>query len=58
MKGSRLADKIIQEQRREESFRKLVIRKECIINNKKQCDKCRYIDICENKETRAYKPSL
>lgn len=49
MKGSRLADKIIQEQRREESFRKLAIRKECIINNKKQCDKCRYIDICENR---------
>lgn len=53
MRSSRLADRIIQEQRREASFRKSAIRKECIVDNKKQCDKCRYIDICENKETRA-----
>lgn len=56
MKGSRLADKIIQEQRREESFRKLAIRKRCIIDNKKQCDKCRYKYICENRLE--HKPSL
>lgn len=50
MPGSRIAAEIIQEQRREKAFKKKAIRMQCIVDKKKQCDKCGYKDICEEKD--------
>lgn len=50
MKGSRIADEIINDMKREESFKKKAIRNQCLVNKKKQCDKCRYQDICLERE--------
>lgn len=50
MKGSRIADEIIQDWKREYYFKKKAIRNECIVNKKKQCKECRYQDICLESE--------
>lgn len=50
MRGSIIAAQIIQEQRREEAYRNKAIRMQCIIDNKKQCDKCKYKGVCEDVE--------
>lgn len=50
MAGSKIADEIIQEQRREKAFKQKAIRRQCVIDNKKQCDECRYKEICEDKK--------
>lgn len=47
MKGSRIADEIIQEQKREEAFKKKAIREQC---KDKKCEECRYAEVCENKK--------
>ena len=47
MKGSRIADEIIQEQKREKAFKQKVIREQC---KDKECEKCRYVEICDNKK--------
>lgn len=52
MKGSIVAAQIIDEQRREEAYKKKAIRMQCIVDKKKQCDQCRYKDICEDVEVR------
>lgn len=52
MRGSRIAAEIEQDIKREQYFKRKVIRNQCIINKEKQCDKCGYRDICEDyKET-------
>lgn len=50
MAGSRIADEIIQEQRREKAFKAKAIRMQCIVDKKKQCNECKYKDICEEKD--------
>lgn len=47
MQGSRIAEEIIQEQKREEAFRKKAIREQC---RDKECEECKYIEICDNKK--------
>lgn len=47
MKGSKIANKIIQEQKREKAFKQIAIREQC---KDKECEKCKYIEICENKK--------
>lgn len=49
-KGSRIASEIIQDMRREEYFKKKYKRNVCMIDNKKQCDKCKYQNYCEDVE--------
>lgn len=54
MRGSILAGQIINEMRREEYYKKKAKRNVCLIDNKKQCDICKYQDICEDKEGGEY----
>lgn len=49
MNGSILASYIDEEYRIKKSYEKKQ-RQKCIINDKKQCDKCKYAQICEIKE--------
>lgn len=50
MKGSRIASEIIADMKREEYFKKKAIRNQCIVDKKKQCDICKYQEICEEKD--------
>lgn len=50
MRGSRIAGQIESELKREQYFKQKAIRNKCIIDNKKQCDECKYREICENVE--------
>lgn len=51
MSGSKIAAQIVAEMKIEEMFRKKYKRNEkCILDNKKQCDKCKYIEFCEDKD--------
>lgn len=47
-KGSIIAREIIQDMKREEYFKKKAKRNVCIINNKRQCDKCKFNEVCED----------
>lgn len=49
MNGSTLASYIDEEYRKRKSFEKKK-RQECIIDNNKQCNKCKYENICLDKE--------
>lgn len=49
MKGSILASEIDREYKIRKIYEKKK-RQQCILNNKKQCDKCKYEDVCLNKE--------
>ena len=49
-KGSRLADEIIQDINREKYFKQKVVRQKCLVDNKKQCDACKYRYNCEDVE--------
>lgn len=50
MPGSRIAAEIEADIRREKYFKKKAIRMQCIVDKNKQCDKCGYRDICEEKD--------
>lgn len=50
MSGSRIAKEIIEEQQREKAFKKKAIRMQCIVDKNKQCNECKYKDICEEKD--------
>ena len=50
MKGSILAGYIMSDYRKEKIYKNKKERAKCIVDNQKQCDRCKYIDICENKE--------
>lgn len=50
MKGSIIASEIIADWKREEYYKKKTMRNKCIVDSKKQCDKCKYKDICEEKD--------
>lgn len=52
MRGSRIAARIEADLRREEFWKNKVVRQKCFIDNEKQCDKCMYREICEDKEVR------
>lgn len=46
MKGSVLAAQIDQEYRRKQYYKRKT-RQKCIVDEKKQCDVCRYEEVCE-----------
>ena len=50
MRGGKNASYVLSEMRKDEYYRKKAIRQKCIVDNEKQCDKCKYIEICEDKE--------
>lgn len=50
MRGSWIAEQIIQDMRREQYWKNKVIRRQCYKDGIKQCDKCMYRNICEDKE--------
>ena len=50
MKGSRIADEIIADMKREEFFKQRAIRNRCIKNKEKKCNECHYRNICKDKE--------
>ena len=47
MRGSRIAYEIESELKREKYFKQKAIRNKCIVDNKKQCNECKYKEICE-----------
>lgn len=47
MRGSILAGRIESDLKREKYFKQKAIRNQCIIDNKKQCNECKYNEICE-----------
>lgn len=49
-RGSIIAGEIIEELKREEYYKKKAIRNKCIVDAKKQCNICKYKEICEDKE--------
>lgn len=49
MKGSRIASMIESEMRREKVYRNKAKKKYCA-DREKQCDKCGFFSICENRE--------
>ena len=49
-KGSIIAGIIETEMRREEYFKNKVRRMKCKLDNKMQCDICKYKENCEDKE--------
>ena len=48
-KGSYIAEAIEREMRREKYY-KFKKRQKCIIDEKKQCDVCKFLKICEDAE--------
>lgn len=48
-KGSTIAAEIIADWKREEYYKKRVKRNQCIVDSKKQCDICKYKEICEER---------
>ena len=52
MRGSRIASMIESEMRREKFYKNKVKRQKCCIDKEKQCDKCEYFCICEDKEVK------
>lgn len=52
MRGSIIAGQIINDMKREEYYRKKAQRNKCVIDNEKQCIKCKYQEICENSEVK------
>ena len=44
------ASYVISEMKKEEYYKKKVQRQKCIVDNEKQCSKCKYEEICEDKE--------
>lgn len=48
MRGSILASQIESELKREKYFKQKAIRNKCIVDNKKQCNECKYQEICED----------
>lgn len=49
-KGSIIAGEIIADWKREEYYKKKAKRNKCIVDAKKQCNICKYKEICEDKE--------
>lgn len=47
-KGSSIAAEIVADWRREEYYKKRIKQNKCIIDSKKQCDICKYKEVCEN----------
>lgn len=50
MKESRIAAQIESDLKREKFYKEKVVRMKCIVDQKKQCDICKYKGICEEKE--------
>lgn len=50
MKGGRNASFIVAEMRRKQYYQNKVVRQKCVIDKEKQCNKCQYRDICDDKE--------
>lgn len=50
MKGSKIASMIESEMRREKFYKNKLKRRKCSIDKEKQCDKCGFFSICENRE--------
>lgn len=50
MRGSIIASQIIDDWKREKYFKQKAIRNQCIVDKKKQCNECKYKDICEDVE--------
>lgn len=48
-KGSTIAAEIIADWKREEYYKKRIKRNKCIVDSKKQCDICKYKEICEER---------
>lgn len=48
-KGSTIAAEIIADWKREEYYKKKAIRNKCIVDDKKQCNICKYREICEER---------
>lgn len=44
------ASYVISEMKKEEYYKKKVQRQKCIVDNEKQCNKCKYEEVCEDKE--------
>lgn len=50
MRGSRIADSIVNEMRKKEYYQKKVTRRKCVLNGEKKCDRCYYSNICDDIE--------
>ena len=44
------ASYVISEMKKEEYYKKKAQRQKCIIDNEKQCNKCKYEEVCEDNE--------
>lgn len=49
MRGSWIAKQIEIDQRKEKALKEKAIRRQCIINNVKQCNICSYKNICRDR---------
>lgn len=50
MRGSKIAARIEADLRREQYWKNKRVRQQCYKDGVKQCDKCQYKEICEDRE--------